>query len=152
MKISDSIQIRGEVSIILRDATTNKVKAKRQVNNLVVQGGKDLIASNFAGNSADTVTHIALGGNDPVTAASLTQTALVDPYTPRVSATETVNSNPASIVYEATFGPGVVVDSIGEAGLFTASTGGIMVARTTFAAIPKDTNDLLTITWTILFG
>ena len=85
MKISDSIQIRGEVSIVLRDATTNKVKAKRQVNNLVVQGGKDLIASNFAGNSADTVTHIALGGNDPATAAALTQTVLVDPYTPRVS-------------------------------------------------------------------
>jgi hypothetical protein len=150
--IKDMISLRGEVSIVLTDAITGRVKARRNINNLVVQGGKDLIAANFAGTAADTVTHIALGTNTPVTAAASSQTALMDPLTPRVSAADTVTTNPATIEYSAVFGPGVVTASIGEAGLFTASTGGAMVARTTFAAIPKGASDMLTITWTLIFG
>lgn len=152
MNIQDSITVRGVVGIVLTDATTGKVKARREVNNMVVQTGKDLIAANFAGLSADTVTHIGVGTNTPATPAASTQTALVDPITPRVSASDTVNTNPATIVYEAVFGPGVAVGSVGEAGLFTASTAGTMVARTTFANIPKGANDLLTVTWTLIFG
>lgn len=152
MDLKETIGIVGVVDIVLQDATTGQIKARRHVNNMVVQSGKDLIAANFAATSAESVTHIEVGGNDPVTAAANGQTALVDPHTPRVAATETVNSNPATLVYEAVFGPGVVTDSIGEAGLLTASTAGILVARTTFAAIPKGANDLLTITWTLVFG
>lgn len=150
-KITDGIVIKGQVSIVLTDVD-GKVKARRNISNLVVQGGKDLIAANFAGTAADTVTHIALGSNSPVTAASVAQTALVTPLTPRVSAADTITTNPATIEYSAVFGPGVVTASVGEAGLFTASTGGAMVARTTFAAIPKGADDLLTITWTLIFG
>lgn len=152
MNLKETIGIVGIVDIVLQDATTGQIKARRHVNNMVVQSGKDLIAANFAGTSADSVSHIEVGGNTPVTAAANGQIVLVTPLTPRVAATETVNANPATLVYEAVFGPGVVVDSIGEAGLFTAATAGTMVARTTFAAIPKGANDLLTITWTLVFG
>lgn len=152
MKTTDTISIRGEVSLVLTDTVTGKVKAKRQVNNLVVQGGKDLIAANFAGNAADTVTHIEVGTNSPPTAASLAQTALVSALTPRLTVSESVTANPATIIYGVVIGPGVHTASIGEAGLFTAITDGTMVARTTFAAIPKGADDMLTITWTLIFG
>lgn len=150
MQLKDNIGVIGQVSIVLMDAETGQIKTRREINNLVVQTGKNLVAANFAGTSSDTVTHIALGGG--TTAASSGQTALVTPYTPRVACTTNVTANPATVVYESTFGPGVVTNSIAEAGLFTASTAGTMVARTTFSAIPKGANDLLVVTWTLIFG
>lgn len=152
MNIKDGIDIRGEVFVRCFNTKTNKEVAKRKISNLVVRGGKDLVASVFAGLSADTVTHVELGSNTPPEAPSASQTELVDPHTPRVSVTPTVSTGPASIVYEAEFGPGVVTGDVAEAGLFTASTGGVMVARTTFASIPKGADDKITVTWTILFG
>lgn len=152
MNLTETISIRGEVKISLIDSKTGIVKAKRNINNLVVQSGKDLIAAVFNGSSTATVTHVELGTNTPVTAAALTQTALVDPVTPRVAVTKTLNSNPATIEYEATFGPGVATGSIGEAGLLTAASAGTLVARTTFASIPKGADDLILVNWTLIFG
>lgn len=152
MEIKNSIDITGQVDILCRDATTKKVKHRRHVNNLVVQGGKDLFASAAAQIATEKVTHIELGENDPATPASLIQTALVSPHTPRVAVSETVNANPASIVFNNTFGAGVVVGDVGEAALYTNLTAGVMVARTTFSSIPKEANDELIVTWTILFG
>ena len=150
--INDLLSIKGKVGLVLSDADTGEIKTRRQVDNLVVQIGKDLIAAKFAGTSTATITHIGFGGNSPVTSASLSQTSLVSAYTPRLAASQVLNSNPATIVYSASLGAGVLTENIGEVGLFTALTGGTMVARTTFTVIPKGPNDLLTITWTIIFG
>jgi hypothetical protein len=150
MKLEDTFGTIGQVSIELKDEHGN-VKAKRHINNLVVQVGKDLIAARFAGVvGANGVSHIGLGSG--TTAASLAQTALVTPITPRVATAQTVTANPASIVFTATFAGGVATGSISEAGLFTALTSGTMIARTTFAAIPKAANDVITVTWTLIFG
>lgn len=149
-KIINDLSLTGEVAIVLRDIKTGRIKARREVNNLVVQSGKDLVATVFAGSAGDTITHIGLGeGNTP---ASLGQTALVTPLLPRVSVTGDLNTSPASIVYQVTFGAGVAVGDISEAGLFTAATSGTMVARTTFASIPKEADDELILTWTLIFG
>jgi hypothetical protein len=152
MNLNDNIGIKGEVSLVCVDTRTGKVKAKREINNLVVQVGKDLVAAVFAGLSADTVTHVEMGTNTPATPVSSSQTSLVDPLSPRVSVTSTVNTGPASIVYEAEFGPGDATGSVGEAGLFTAASSGTMVARTTFSSIPKGADDKIIVTWTLLFG
>lgn len=50
-----------------------------------------------------------------------------------------------------TFGPGNAVGAITEAGVFTASSGGTMLARQVFAVINKDSDDSLEITWEITF-
>lgn len=151
MRIQDTFTPRGEVDIILKDKT-GVVKTKRRINNLVVQTGKNLIAAAFHGSTADTVTHIGVGSNTPATAASTSQTALVDEVSPRIAAGSTLNSNPATIVYTATFGAGVATGAIAEAGLFTSLTSGTLVARTTFSSIPKEADDVLEITWTLIFG
>ena len=152
MKITDNIPTKGVVELYTRNVKTGRIGNKRKINNLVVQAGKDLIASAFAQVATETVTHIGLGENDPATPASLLQTDLVSPLSPRVAVSSTLNVGPASIVYEVTFGAGVVLGDIGEAGLFTSLTNGIMTARTTFASIPKEDDDELVITWTLIFG
>ena len=116
---------------------------------IVVQTGKNLIAANFFGSVSDTVSHIQVGTNSPATAAALSQTALVSPLTPKASATGTLNSDPANIVYTATFGAGVATGNVAEAGLLASDT---LVARTTFSAIPKEADDVIEITWTLNFG
>lgn len=151
MQIQDTFSPRGEVDIILKDKF-GAVKTKRRINNLVVQTGKNLVAAAFHGSASDTVTHIGVGSNTPPAAASLGQTALVSEVTPRIATGSTLNSDPATIVYTATFGAGVATGDIAEAGLFTALTSGTLVARTTFSSIPKEADDVLEMTWTLIFG
>lgn len=150
MKIIDGLPIKGIVSVVCRDTKTGKIKARRQVNNLVVQSGLNLAAAALKGETIVPLSLIALGENDPVTLASIEQTELVSPHTPSVSATVVLNQSPATIVYTATFGAGVVVGDVGEAGLFNADD--LMGARTTFSNIPKGPDDEITVTWTLIFG
>lgn len=149
--INDQLAITGDVSIILRDKY-GQIKLRKAIKNLVVQSGKNLIAATFRGDSSDTITHIGVGTNTPAAAADISQVALQDEILPRVAISSTLNSSPSNIVYVATFGAGVGTGNIGEAGLFTASTVGTMVSRTTFTTIPKEADDEIEITWTLNFS
>lgn len=147
----DFIQMTGKVDIICKDKD-GIVKTRRKINNLVVQVGKDLIAAVFHGTVTDKVTHMALGSNSPATTANISQSHLISEVAPRVAITSTLNSSPANIVYTASFIAGQATGNVGEAGLFTASSAGTMVARTTFSSIPKEADDVIEVTWTITFG
>lgn len=149
-QIKNSTSARGDVSIVCYDETS-KIKAQREIKNLIVQVGKDYIAARLKDNTEAAISHMSLGNNLPSTAPALSQTTLVGEYSPKTAlSTSTLGTDPATITFVATFGPGNSTGNVGEAGLFNADD--IMLARTTFTTIPKGSGDTITITWTVTIG
>jgi hypothetical protein len=118
-------------------------------NNLVVAAGKNFMASRMNGNSPAAMSHMAIG--DDITAAAETQTTLVGTEIERVAGSNTVTDNVFTM--SATFGTAIVTETtIGEIGIFNASSAGTMLARFTTPEFTMDAGDSLTITWSIQFG
>lgn len=137
--IKDDLSLKGKLTIAVNGQTV------REVPNLVVTAGKEFVASRMAGVSSNEMSHMAIGTDNTSPAAG--NTALGSEAA-RVSLTSTTVTN-ADVVYVATFGAGTGTGSIVEAGLFNASSGGDMLCRTTFAVVNKQSNDSITITWTV---
>ena len=140
------IQARGRVRIIL--FRNGKIIEKRESENLVVNSGLAHIADQLSASPDETaMSHMAIGTG--TTAPTADDTAL-ESEVARV-ALESRTDSGANIVYKAEFGAGTGTGAITEAGIFNASTGGTMLARDTFGAINKGSNDVLRIEWTITF-
>lgn len=114
----------------------------REVRNLVTIAGTALILRNAC--SASSLTFpVAMGiGSGGATPTYITDTGLAS----QLATASTSSDNPN---FTASFNAGVGTGAITEAGLFTATTGGVLLARTTFDTINKDANDVLTINWQI---
>lgn len=170
----DNFKLRGSVDIKLFGPEGN-LKEDRYIPNLVVQTGKNYIATRMIGTSNATavlttnsvtscMTHMAIGTS--------TTTATVNDYelgTEVAVAGDIADYNRAAIAsttqttgvvtYVAVFGTNNPqrtdtsnTTAITEAGIFNSSTaalGGTMLCRTTFAAVNKGNDDTLQITWTI---
>ena len=138
--INDNFALTGALTI----AVNNEVV--QETNNLVVTAGKEWVADRMA--DANTVmTHMAIGTGS--TAAAAGDTAL-GTQTDRNALTVsggTVTAN--TIVYACTWAAGDGTGGITEAGIFDASSGGDMLARTVFSIVNKGAADSMTITWTI---
>lgn len=147
--INDDVTAKGYVQFTLTDEHDN-IKQQEE-HNLVVAGGLAFITERMVGNTPAVISHMALGTNN--TAASSANTAL-GAEVGRVSLASTTrvttNVTNDSVQYAASFGPGVATGAITEAGLFNASSGGTLAARTVFAVINKGTLDTLAITWKIV--
>jgi hypothetical protein len=146
--INDALEAKGYVEFVVT-APNGDIKEKR-VTNTVVNAGKLFMTSRLFANASDTFTyHIGIGTDATAVAAS--QTALIAPAGDRLpSATPVLAMTTIaddSIQLEAMFGVSQASVVVAEAGLFTALTGGTMIARTTFGAITKGPDDTLTITW-----
>jgi hypothetical protein len=144
--INDKIKVTGEFYATLYDENM-VVKQIIDTHNLVVASGKNFIASRMASNASSVMTHIGLGTNGTTPtgvntdlAGSLVRTAL------DVSGGTAVLNE---ITYSTTFTPGVGTGTIVEAGIFSAISGGTMLARTVFTAVPKAALDTLVIVWKI---
>lgn len=136
--INDDLKLTGHVSIALND------KVVQEIPNLVVTAGKEWVADRM--NNANTVmTHMAVGTSS--TAPASGQTTLVSESARGALTSTTVTSN--VIAYVETFAAGTATAALTEAGLFDASSGGDMLARTTFSVVNKGENDSMTITWSI---
>ncbi len=143
--IIEQLKLRGDLNIKVLDAE-GKVKEERDEKNLVVTAGLTFICSRMAGTAKNVMSHMALGTGN--TAAGASQTDLVSITGSRVSLDSSTPST-SSIVYVATFGPGVSSGAITEAGIFNASTSGDMLCRTVFSVVNKAAGDTMVITWTI---
>lgn len=140
----DNVTITGDLHIALYNEY-GVIKDRRNIRNMVVASGRNIIA-NLIGGSSVKPTHIGLGnGNVP---ASNEQTSLVSESTSRIIF-NTVNVSDNITTFTATLNPGTGTGSYAEAGIFTASTVGEMLARTTFNTITKTPVDKLVITWNI---
>lgn len=147
MKNEDTVTLTGKLIIKINDDVV------REVPNLVTTAGKGLIASRLASASDGVVTHMAIGTG--TTAAAASDTALGTEVTRQAVDTSggTVSSN--TITYARTFAaddPDITAPAttaVTEAGLFTASSSGTMLARTVFAVVNKGESDSMTISWVI---
>jgi hypothetical protein len=144
----ENLRLSGTLHIVLTNSS-GVVKDERRVRNLVVNTGLGHITTRMLGTTQASMTHMALGAGTAAAAAG--DTALGSQLGSRKvfsSATQTGSSN-ENIVYTTTFAPGEVTGAVTEAGIFNASTGGVMLCRTVFAVINKAVGDTLQITWTI---
>jgi len=138
--INDNLALTGALSIAINDEVV------QETNNLVVTAGKEWVADRMA--DANTVmTHMAIGTG--TTAAAAGDTALGTQLDRNALTTSggTVTNN--EIEYACTWAAGDGTGAITEAGIFDASTGGDMLARTVFSVVNKGAADSMTITWTI---
>jgi len=144
--ITDKLKAVGHLSLVLTDKS-GKVKATKEVRNLVVDAGLDFIASRMKDATATAMSHMEVGTG--ATAADAADTALETAVgSSRTALTSTTVTN-NEIAYACTFGAGTGTGALVEAGLFNDPTTGTMLARTVFSVINKGASDSLTITWTI---
>lgn len=143
--IQESIKIRGDLNIVLKDENGN-IKEQREETNLVVNAGLAFITSRMTDATDSVMSHMAVGSGS--TAAAAGDTDLVSILGSREALDSTTDSA-ATITYVASFEAGDGTGAITEAGIFNASTAGTMLCRTVFSTVNKGANDTMTITWTI---
>ena len=144
----EKLKMQGRLTIVLKDEN-GVVKDVREVKNLVVNTGLGHITTRMLGTTQGVMSHMALGSG--ATAANATDTTLGSQLGSRKvfdSVTQSGSSN-ESIVYVTTFNAGEATGAVTEAGIFNASTSGVMLCRTVFAVVNKGASDTLQITWTV---
>ena len=136
--INDDLKLTGKLSIALNNEVI------QETQNLVVTAGKNWVADRM--NNANTVmTHMAIGTG--TTTAAVGQTTLVTELDRNALTSTTVTDN--AIAYVGTWAAADGTGAITEAGIFDASSGGDMLARTKFDVVNKGSADTMTVTWTI---
>ena len=143
--IKDAFPIKGELQIILRDILTGDIRVRNE-KNLVVSVGKQFIASRMASNATPVMSTMAVGTNSTAPAAGNVALGaqLVSVSLSVAGGTPSGNT----VLYTATFPPGVGTGALVEAGIF----GSVMLSRTTFAVINKGDNVEMIINWTLTVG
>jgi phage baseplate assembly protein gpV len=130
--VSD-LKMHGSLELVLQ-RENGEVETRRK-DNIIVNGGFDFICACLgnAGSRPAVASHIAVGTS--TTAPAATQTALLA-ESARVAAAYAHTNGTKVFTMTATFPAG------------TATSGGTMLDRVTFAVINKGANDTLTATFT----
>lgn len=146
MKINDKPLFKGRFIVEHFDESGRR-KDLRIVENVIVTVGKNFLAAWLAAATQSDyfMQHIALGTGS--SAASPSDTVLETELSTRVAGT--ITSNGAIWQNQAFFAPGVDTGTITEAGLFSASSGGTMLARQVFPAIIKGAGEAIQVTWQV---
>ena len=144
--IIDNLEITGALQISLNNEVVH------QCDNLVVTAGKEWVANRFKNTLGGftipgQMTHMGIGSGS--TAAAVANTTLGTELNRIALTTAGGTVSNATVQYDATWSSSHGAYAIQEAGIFTASSGGTMLARTVFAVINKGTDDTVTISWTI---
>lgn len=139
--LNDKLSLTGALTISVNGEVV------REINNLVVTTGKELVAANLQGGSVAPVTHMAVGTG--TVAASAGDTALGSEIDRNALTTSGGTVSGTVVSYVATWLPGDGTGALTEAGLFTASVGGTMLARTVFPVVNKGADDTVTIAWDV---
>lgn len=141
--MKDTISLVGEIEVLLN----NQVVLEKK--NLIVQVGKNFLASAVINNSTSPFVAMAIGTG--TNAASLSDTTLQIESVRAAFTTSSVSTNVVSL--SNTYAAGTGTGAVTEAGIFNNSTsGGTMLSRVVFSAINKGAADTLTINWTVTVG
>lgn len=139
--IVDNFKLTGKLKIELNDEVV------AEVPNIVVNDGKDFVASRMKDTTDAAMSHMAIGTGS--TAAAASDSALGSELSGSRTALTSTTVTDNDIVYVATFGAGTGTGAVTEAGIFNASSGGTMLCRTVFSVVNKGSADSMTITWTV---
>ena len=144
MNTNETLKANGSLRVVLT-GPDGKVKEDHTFKNLVVNVGKEFVASRMVGTASAVMSHMAVGSNTTAPAAADTALGTELGRVAISSGTHTANV----VTYTATFPAGTGTGALAEAGIFNANTAGIMLCRTVFAVVNKAANDTLSITWTV---
>ena len=145
---AEGVPLKGRVTITARDAD-GRVVERREVDNLVTLAGRNLVRDLLIGTGGVDLSHVAVGTNSDATVEGDRD---MGAEVARLEITQREAQSGAVFVRHylpSTEANGV---DLAEAGIFTASSGGIMFARTTHAAISKTSSVSITYEWTIQIG
>jgi len=158
VKYNDKLNMGGTFLIQTIDKETGKVEEEREIHNLIVTSGKNLVRDILAGDSSLNLTSFAFGTGS--TAPTIGDTGLetaVPYYNSNIyKCFETYTQNSAQTIYEgwwASTEPVTQPVDLREIGLFTSfgATGGTMYCRQTFSALTKSTAIELKVEYTLDF-
>jgi hypothetical protein len=149
MKNEENLKVTGRVNIQV--INSGKVINSIDIDNLVVTTGRNWIAGLIVETSTSgAMSHMAVGtgteGLDTATAEVLADTTL-ETELARVATPGTSSLNTAT--FSAIYNAGIATGPITEAAIFDASSGGVMLCRTTFDVVNIGSSDSMSITWTI---
>ena len=125
--LNDKLSLTGALTISLNGEVV------RDIDNLVVTTGKALVATMLQGGSPTAAANTALG-------TEIDRNGL---------AVSGGTATGAVVSYTGTWAPGDGTGALTEAGLFTASSGGVMLCRTVFPVVNKGADDTVTIVWDV---
>jgi hypothetical protein len=154
MSAKEKMDLKGTVLFELRDVETGEVTERHEENLVVDDGKNDVLKAlgNLGGGNAFPYLAVGDDGTSPASGDSslvneVERIALDDSnneYTHDTAAVE--------ISGTWTFGTSQANTTLREAGLFSASSGGVMFNRTLIdPAISKSSSEELTVTWTLSF-
>ena len=156
MNKHDGLKLTGDVNISVNNIKTGK-STNYNYKNLIVTVGKNWVASRMQGVVDSVMTHMEIGTG--TTAAAIGDTTIETATTPaaaRVALTQSGGvASTNTLTFNCTFPadtPDVTAPataSITEAGVFNASSGGTMAARTVFPVINKGESDTMTVSWVV---
>jgi len=144
--INDNLNALGELRLVLKNEE-GEVKEDITVPNIITTAGKTHIASRMQNASATAMSHMELGTGTTSPAAGNTTLETIIGSSRTALASWTASTN--TIVATCTFAAGTGTGAVTEAGILNASSGGTLLARTTFSVINKAAADSLTVSWTI---
>ena len=142
--IESGARVIGRVIINVFDEE-GCLKDQMSTPNTVVTTGRNFMASRCIGDSPTVMSHMAIGSGS--TAVAVSDTTLVTQLSRVTLTSSAISTSPNEVKYDASFGAGVGTGAVVEAGLFNASSGGVMLARTVFSVINKGSADTLNISW-----
>lgn len=145
MHLENSINATGELTIVVRDEQTGKIKQTLQAKNLVVTVGKTYLASRAVGTSSNIMSNMAIGTATSTPTVSDTQLGTEAGRVVLASFSNSANV----ITYTAAFPAGTGTGAITEAAILNAGTGGTMLCRTTFPIVNKAAGDSIAVTWVV---
>lgn len=144
MNTQEFIKPNGMLRVVVT-GPDGKVKTDETFKNLVVNVGKDFVASRMVAATATVMSDMAIGSGTTAAAAGDTtlQSELGRVTLASASATGAV------VTYTASFPAGTATGAITEAGIFNAAVAGTMLCRTVFSVVNKGANDSMSVTWTV---
>ena len=141
---TETVNVTGRLKISRLNESGDELEV-REVKNLIVAVGKNVITSRLVGNTTAIPSHMAVGSSN--TAATTAQTALGTEIGRVVLDSSTRTNN--TIAYVATFPAGTGTGALTEAAILNASSTGDMLCRTNFNAVNKGAADVIVITWNV---
>lgn len=142
---TDGIGIAGRLTVLVRDARSGRFVARIVSRNLVVLAGRNLIRDRLQAGAVAALTHFAVGtSNAAVTSGDTALQAEVF----RDTITQFVNgSGILTVKYYLATGS-ANGNTLAEAGLLNASSGGTLFSRVVLAStIVKTTSIAVTFQW-----
>ena len=140
----ETLDLADNVLITARNVKTGKIIHQERQHNLIVLDGRNLIRDLLSG-SGDNLSHFAVGTDGTTTTDSM---SALQSEIFRNSITRLDLENNKLVVNYFLASNEANGNTIQEAGIFNAASGGTMYARVIQSAIEKNENISITYSWT----